>query len=146
VLEEQVMRKETYYFSIIEPIMLLHHMVGMVITKYNLPISGIMRDGHFYPDINPYPFMNAVIASYFEKKSTALEGITENAYPKDCYESLAGWGVPQIYWASICREVFNSLVHSLQSVIPDYKQDDSTFVQFGIADTDDLMLWITHYA
>ena len=139
------MRRETYQFSYVEPIMVLHQMLGHVIMKYSLPISGMMRDGWFYPDINPYPFMNAMTESYFEKTDSAL-GISEEVkYPKHCYESLSGWGVPPIYWESICREVFNSITHALQSVLPEYRPDDSTTLQYGITEVDDLMLTISHY-
>jgi hypothetical protein len=140
------MYQESHYISLVEPILTLQSLIGQVVAKYNLPISGMLRDGYFYPDINPYPFMEAIVSSYFEKKSVALESISGSAYPQSCYECLKGWGIPQPYWDPICREVFNMIFHTFLSILPSYRQDDSTTVQFGIADTDDLMLWITYHA
>lgn len=125
--------------------MLLHQMLSTVIVQNSLPVPGIMQNGWFYPDINPYPFMNAMIETYFEKADSALGIIEEVAYPRPCYDSLAGWGVPQHYWESICREVFNSINHALVTFLPAYRQDDSTSVRAGVTETDDLFLSITHY-
>jgi hypothetical protein len=139
------MRREMFQYSMVEPMMLLHLMLGQMVMQYSLPIPGFVRDGMFYPDINPYPFMNAMIETYFEKADSALGIIEEVAYPRPCYDSLAGWGVPEAYWESMCREVFNSINHALLSVLPAYRQDDSTNVRAGLTDTDDLLLCITHY-
>jgi hypothetical protein len=139
------MRTESYQYSLVEPMMLFYQMLGQVIVQYNLPIPGIMREGMFYPDINPYPFMNAMVETYFEKADSAL-GITEEVlYPRPCYDSLMGWRIPQVYWESICREVFNSINHVLVSLLPAYRQDASTNVRAGLTETDDLLLQITHY-
>lgn len=139
------MRREMFQYSMVEPMMLLHQMLGQMVMQYSLPIPGFVRDGMFYPDINPYPFMNAMIETYFEKADSALGIIEEVAYPRPCYDSLSGWGVPEAYWESMCREVFNSINHALLSVLPAYRQDDSTNVRAGLTDTDDLLLCITHY-
>lgn len=139
------MRKESYYIAFVDPIMALHRNLGQMIVRYSLPIPGYMTEGWFYPDINPYPFMNALTSAYFERKSVALTCIAGNAYPPDCYTSLQGWGVPQIHWDALCRDVFHLIDHAFQSVLPVFPQDDSTSIEFGITENDDVLLWITYY-
>jgi hypothetical protein len=141
------MQRETYQFSMLEPIMLLYQMLGHVVVQYSLPIQGTMRDGLFYPDINPYPFVSSLVSAYFEPPPpSVLSDIAEAQYPQSCYTELSAWGVPPIYWTSFCREVFNSIVYALLSVLPNYRQDEMTQVQWGLTDMDDLLLTICHYA